>query len=115
MHHYHAGLQGIELVTGISYFMILSGFALRTMVEGRRAQLLWPWALIAIFGLCGITRLNYVGVLDLPLMGWSHFILSGVALAYGAGQLIYAVYPEIFEVDAPLPKLQKDPAMEVDI
>jgi len=108
--HHAVEVAGIELVTGISYLLILAGFALRTVTEGRGARLLWPWMLVSIFGLCGLTRLTYVGVLggneifDVA----AHFTLAALSLAYGVGQLLYACWPELFEQDSPLPRLAKD-------
>lgn len=108
--HHAVNFASIELVTGISYLMILIGFGLRTMIEGRAARLLWPWMLVSIFGLCGLTRLNYVGVVGAgdALNLASHFILAALSLAYGVGQLLYACWPELFEEDTGLPRLAKD-------
>lgn len=108
--HHAVNFASIELVTGISYLLILVGFALRTMIEGRAARLLWPWMLVSIFGLCGLTRLNYVGVVGTSdaLNVASHFILAALSLAYGVGQLLYACWPELFEEDTGLPRLAKD-------
>jgi predicted membrane channel-forming protein YqfA (hemolysin III family) len=98
---HHSQIIPIELITGISYLMILVGFGVRNILEGGRARLLWPWLLVSIFGLCGITRLDYVGVLaaDDSLMVVLHLALTASALAYGVGQLIYACWPELFEED----------------
>jgi hypothetical protein len=91
----------------------LVGFGLRQYLEGSGARLLWPWMLVSIFGLCGTTRLGYVGVFEAPEMAIAafHLILAAVALAYGIGQLLYAFWPELFEDDTPLPRLTRD---EVD-
>lgn len=98
-------IAGVELITGVSYLLILIGFALRNITEGGGARLLWPWMLVSIFGLCGLTRLDYVGVFNFPdfVEIGSHLTLAAVSLAYGAGQLVYACWPELFEEDAPLP------------
>lgn len=103
--HHAIEVAGIELITGISYLLILAGFALRNVTEGRRARLLWPWMLVSIFGLCGLTRLSYVGVFAAPelLQLLSHLLLAAVSLAYGVGQLLYACWPELFEEDGPFP------------
>lgn len=104
---HHSAIGGIELVTGMSYLLILLGFALRNVTEGRKARLLWPWMLVSIFGLCGLTRLNYVGVVGAPdaLHLGSHFVLAAVSLAYGTGQLLYACWPELFDDDTLVPRL----------
>lgn len=103
--HHGAELAGVELITGISYLLILVGFALRNLTEGRQARLLWPWMLVSIFALCGLTRLDYVGVFNSPelLELASHLVLTAVSLAYGVGQLLYACWPELFEEDTALP------------
>lgn len=109
MHHV-VEAAGIELITGLSYLLILVGFALRNLLEGRRARLLWPWMLVSIFGLCGLTRLQYVGVIapnELLQLG-SHVALASVSLAYGVGQLLYACWPELFDDDSPLPILARE-------
>ncbi|GAA4747241.1 hypothetical protein GCM10023264_11180 [Sphingomonas daechungensis] len=95
--HYGAS-SGLELVTGVSYLMILAGFGLRNMLEGTRARLLWPWLLMAIFAICGVTRLDYAGVFSTNslLLLVLHFTLASCSLAYGVGQLAYAFWPELF-------------------
>lgn len=96
---HHGQIAPIELITGISYLMILIGFGVRNILEGGRARLLWPWLLVSIFGLCGVTRLDYVGVFQANdvLMVLLHLALTATALAYGIGQLVYACWPELFE------------------
>ena len=104
--HHSVELAGVELITGTSYLLILLGFALRNITEGSRARLLWPWMLVSIFGLCGLTRLDYVGVFEsseLFQLG-SHLALAAVSLSYGIGQLLYACWPELFERDSALPR-----------
>ncbi len=103
---HHSAFGGVELITGISYVLILLGFALRSAIEDTRARLLWPWMLVSIFGLCGLTRLGYVGVFampELPLL-MMHVTLAIISLAYGLGQLLYACWPELFEQDTSLPR-----------
>lgn len=94
--------------------MILAGFALRNITEGGRARLLWPWMLVSIFGLCGLTRLDYVGIIAAPdlVQLALHLVLAAVSLAYGVGQLLYACWPELFDDGAPLPLLASDPVDE---
>lgn len=105
--HHSVELAGVELITGISYLLILLGFALRNITEGGKARLLWPWMLVSIFGLCGLTRLDYVGVFQSPELFQlgSHLTLAAVSLGYGVGQLLYACWPELFEPDSILPTL----------
>ena len=107
--HHEAASGGIELVTGLSYLMILLGFALRQYLESSTTRLLWPWMLVSIFGLCGLTRLDYVGVIAAPelLVTSFHLLLATIALAYGVGQLLYAFWPELFEADTPMPQLAR--------
>lgn len=95
---HHSQVAPIELITGISYLMILIGFAVRNLIERGQARLLWPWLLVSIFGLCGVTRLDYVGVFTAPdlLAVGLHLVLAASSLAYGVGQLIYACWPELF-------------------
>lgn len=100
MHASHeASIAGIELIIGISYVLIALGFALRTILEAKTPALLWPWMLVSIFVLCGLTRLDYIGVIGngALVLGAFHFLLAAAALAYGIGQLGYAIWPELFE------------------
>jgi len=108
--HHAVNFASIELVTGISYLLILLGFGLRSLIEGRGAKLLWPWMLVSIFGLCGLTRLDYVGVVGTSdlVNAASHFALAALSLSYGVGQLLYACWPELFEQDTGLPQLARD-------
>lgn len=112
--HHGVAYGGLELITGLSYLMILLGFALRQFLEGSRARLLWPWMLVSIFGLCGLTRLDYVGVIAPPELAVvaSHLTLAAVALAYGVGQFLYALWPELFEKDTPMPRLAREEVEE---
>jgi hypothetical protein len=99
---HHSQIASVELITGLSYLMILIGFGVRNIVERGRARLLWPWLLVSIFGLCGLTRLDYVGVFrpsDLLVISL-HLALAAISLAYGVGQLIYACWPELFDEGA---------------
>lgn len=109
MHHGNS-VAVIELIITSSYFMILLGFVLRTILEGQQVRLLWPWLLVSIFGLCALTRLNYVGILGFPLNGLLHALLAAFSLAYGVSQLIYAIWPELFEDDeySWFPRFTKD-------
>jgi hypothetical protein len=104
--HHQVSLGAIELITGISYLLILVGFALRQYLEGPKARLLWPWFLVSIFGLCGLTRLDYVGLIAAPdaVIGVFHLVLAGISLVYGVGQIVYACWPELFEPDTPMPQ-----------
>ena len=104
--HHQVALGGVELITGMSYLLILVGFALRQYLEGSSARLLWPWFLVSIFGLCGLTRLDYVGVIAAPDLAVTvfHLVLAGISLVYGVGQLLYAFWPELFEKDTPMPR-----------
>ena len=54
---------------------------------------------MAIFGLCGLTRLDYAGIFraNEALMLVLHFTLAATSLSYGVGQLLYACWPELFE------------------
>jgi hypothetical protein len=106
---HNSSIQALELITGCSYLMILLGFTFRAITEGRDVKLLWPWMLVSIFGLCGLTRLNYVGIMDFPTGGLLHFILAMVAMSYGVAQLLYAVWPELFaDDDGVIPHLSKE-------
>ena len=104
--HHQLDLGGIELITGSSYLLILLGFALRQYLETSSPRLLWPWLLVSIFGLCGVTRMDYVGVVPLPdlFVLVLHLTLAAVSLAYGLGQLLYAFWPELFQDDTPMPR-----------
>ena len=113
----HSQIAGVELITGVSYLLILIGFGLRNVIEGGGARLLWPWMLVSIFGLCALTRLDYVGVFrtyDVVLV-LLHLTLALVSLSYGVGQLLYAFWPELFIEDeaAPAPN-EKDKAEAED-
>ena len=98
---HYSGSSGLEVITGISYLMILVGFGLRNVIEAGRARLLWPWLLVTIFGLCGLTRLDYAGIFQSneALMLGLHFVLAATSLTYGVGQLLYACWPELFEME----------------
>lgn len=113
---HHSQVAAIELITGLSYLMILLGFALRNVIEGPRARLLWPWMLVSIFGLCGLTRLDYVGVIaagDFLLISL-HLTLALISLAYGLAQLMYACWPELFdeEIDPGLSEVEEPLTIE---
>jgi hypothetical protein len=113
---HHSQVAAIELITSLSYLMILLGFALRNVIEGGRARLLWPWMLVSIFGLCGLTRLDYVGVIaagDLLLISL-HLVLALVSLAYGLAQLIYACWPELFDEEIDLGPSESEESLTIE-
>lgn len=103
-------MGGLLVVISTSYLVILVGFGIRAWQYGRQVQLLWPWMLMGIFGLCALsgytTRL--AGMNDLmpsdTIVVFEHFILAALSLAYGAGQLLASAWPELFE-PGPYPKL----------
>lgn len=108
--HHGSGLAGLELITALSYLMILVGFVLRNALEQGTPRLLWPWMLVSIFGLCGITRLDYSGIFAPPEWQFllTHGALTALAFTYGLGQILYAFVPELFDEEAPLPKIVEE-------
>jgi len=108
--HQQLTIGAIEVITGTSYLLILLGFVLRQYLEGAGARLLWPWFLISIFGLCGLTRLDYAGVIALPdlVVAVFHLSLGLISTVYGVGQIMYAFWPELFEKDTATPRWAHD-------
>lgn len=103
-------MGGLLVVISTSYLVILVGFGLRAWLHGRDVQLLWPWMLMGIFGLCALsgytTRLAGMNGL-MPsdtLVVLEHFVLAALSITYGAGQLLAAAWPELFDA-GPYPRL----------
>jgi hypothetical protein len=113
-HGVNPGLGDIELLTAYSYLGIAFGFGIRWIIarnHGERAELLWPFMLIGIFTLCGITRLIGFMGFDAPhtLMMGIHIALSLIALAYCTGQMLHILFPgEIFRDDTTVPRLTEE-------
>jgi hypothetical protein len=113
-HGVNAGLGDIEMITAYSYLGIALGFGLRWYLarqDGQRAELLWPFMLISIFALCGVTRLiGFMGIhAPMQLMFVVHLGLALIALAYCTGQLLHILFPgEIFRDDTTIPRLTEE-------
>ena len=107
----HSQVAPIELITGISYLLILVGFGVRNVIESGSARLLWPWLLVSIFGLCGLTRLDYVSVINLNelVLTGLHLSLAVISLTYGVAQLVYACWPELFDEQPTEPETSLTP------
>lgn len=115
--HYASNSAAIplEMITAYSYLLIALGYGLRQMLE-EKPQLLWPWSLVAIFLLCGTTRVTgFVGA-PVPegIVLAMHLALAPLSLAYGIGQLIYAFWPTLFDADTG-PDTAFDRAPEPDL
>jgi hypothetical protein len=103
MHGSHQ-LLALETIVTYSYIAIALGYGIRQKLE-KRPVLLWPWLLLSIFLLCASTRLIGFAAIQPPLI--ISFLLeaslAAIALAYAVGQLLYAVWPTLFEEDTRFP------------
>lgn len=103
----HYNVAALEVVTIASYMVIAAGFGYRRAQEGQGVSILWPWLLMAIFVLCGITRA--IAFLSLPfaevpiILG--HYFLAAMSVVYGVGQLMFALRPQMFDPETTMPRL----------
>ena len=96
-------IGGMLIVISSAYLVILLGFGVRSLQEGRNVRLLWPWMLMLIFGFCGLSgyasRLAIAGGYQLSdgFVLAEHFILAALSWTYALGQLLAAMWPELLE------------------
>ena len=107
-------MGGMLIVISSAYVLILFGFGVRSMQEGRNVRLLWPWMLMLIFGFCGLS--GYASRLAL-MAGYQlsdgfvlaeHFVLAALSWTYALGQMLSAAWPALFENQPYYPQFAAD-------
>jgi hypothetical protein len=77
------------MLVAASYLVILLGFGLRALRDGRNVRLLWPWGLMGVFALCAFSG-YLVPLFDMTetTAVVAHIVLAATAWTYGLVQLV---------------------------